>query len=173
MSIAKSEFAVSELAHLDAVAPEASVVLSFEEGQSIRIASWAVARFGSDVLLQRVIGQYNKAPHLVDGKPVSIFDSGLPKWQYAMDDAEAIGIDVSKDLIGAARRLDRGYPLGSFTVRGVVDTAAVIGSLERAVEINTENLSSDEQYKQAAARYMLDHMQVTDSKIDQSVSYLI
>lgn len=173
MSVAKSEFAISELAHLDAVAAKSDVVMSFEEAQSVRVASWAVTKFGADVLVQRVVEHYNQAPAEQDGETVNIFESGSQQWQQRLDEASDVGGEVAKDLESAVKRLGRGYPLGSFSVRGAMDTTAVIGSLERAVEVNPENLAEGEQYMQAAARYMLDHMQVTDSKPDQSISYIL
>jgi hypothetical protein len=173
MSITKSEFAVSELAHLDAVAPDAAVVLSFEEAQGVRIAAWAAGKFGGQVLVGRVIDQYNQNPQRQDGQPVSIYDTGSQQWSFALEAADEVAADVARDLTGAVKRIERGYPLDSFSVRGVEDTAVVIGSLEKAVEMNPENLSEGERYMQAAAHYMLDHMQVLDSKPDQSVSYLV
>lgn len=174
MSIAKSEFAVSELAHLEAVPAAASVIMSFEESQGVRVAAWATKKFGGAVLVSRVLDQYNQNPQRqADGQVVNIYDTGSQHWSFALEEADQAAMDVASDLTGAVKRLERGYPLESFSIRGVTDTTTVIGSLEKAVELNAENLSEGEQYMQAAARYMLDHMQVTDSQIDQSVSYLV
>jgi len=174
MSITKSEFAITELAHLETASSQAQVTLSFEETQGVRVAAWAAAKFGAEVLVDRTVNRYNRDPvRTKDGNPVHIADVGMQKWQYELEEAAMVGQEVAADLASAVKRLERGYPLDSFSVRGVADTTAVIGSLERAVEAHPDNLGDGEHYMQAAARYMLDHMQATDSQSDKSIAYLI
>jgi hypothetical protein len=174
MSITKSELAITQLAHLDAVPKQARVVLSFEETQGVRVAAWATAKFGASVLLERVVDRYNQHPKTDEhGRPVNIYDTGDQTHRYQLEEAEDIGTDVAEDLSRAMKRLERGYPLRSVTVHGAEDAAAVIGSLERAVEVHPDNLNDSEHYMQAAAGYMLEHMQVMDSRPDKSISYLI
>ncbi|MGH7241221.1 MAG: hypothetical protein ACREGB_02930, partial [Candidatus Saccharimonadales bacterium] len=72
---------------------------------------------------------------------------------------------------GALKRISRGYHLDTATVHGLNDTYVVIGSLEKALEVDTEKLDSGEHHFQAAASYMLEHMQ--EEQADDSVEYLL
>jgi hypothetical protein len=84
-----------------------------------------------------------------------------------------LGQEIAADLYSGLNRIQRGYPVQTITVRGVTDAAAVLGSLERAVEAAPDSLSESEEHFQAAASYMLDHMQVFNAHDNDTVSYLL
>ena len=174
MSHSHSEVALQELKHLQAPGV-ANAALSFVEVASIQTAAWAVAKFGGQVLIDKVRGEYAANPAVTaDGEAISLDDlSGTDgqKLQFAQEEAEETAADVKNDLQGALKRIGRGYHLDTATVHGLNDTYVVIGSLERALEANPENLHSGEHHLQAAAGYMLEHMQ--EEQEDSSVEYLL
>lgn len=176
MNHPRSETAVQVLKELD-VQSETDVNLSFSEKASLITAEWATRKFGAQLMVNKVLDEYNQAPQLDSaGRPIPPEDLGHTSGEQLSFKQEIFlgsAMDVADDLRGAYRRVDRGYSLGQVSVHGVFDTAVIISSLEKAVEINPDNLYDGEQHHQAAARYILDHMQTVDADIGNSRSYLL
>lgn len=173
----QSNFALAELKHLDLVSAQTKVIMSFEERQSVHAAAWAVQKFGGQVLVDRVARDYHEQPERdTKGQPIALSelsDSRGVKLKYQLEEAEMLGQEIAADLQSGFNRIQRGYPVQTITVRGATDAAAVLGSLERAVEVDPANLSASDQYHQAVAGYMLDHMQVFNAHDNDTVSYLL
>lgn len=162
----KSEKAVAQLARLKVDTAPAGVSLGFKEDSSLHTAKWAVRKFGEQVLAQQVIDAYDKDPliHKITGEKVYFEDLGGTIGQsleFAQMNAQLTAREVGDDLEGAIKRRARGYSLGSFAVSGPTETAAIIGSMEMAVEVHPENLAGPDQYMRANAEYVLAHMNVS------------
>lgn len=162
MPHARSEVAAEQLSRLSGTQVPAEVSLSFGEDSSLLTAWWAVKEFGPQALTHLAHDQ-----HRAEGEQSG--DLGTRQQELLV-----VAGEVAADLASARKRRARGYNLASFAVQGVIDTAAVIGSLEKAVEIHPDNLSGPaDEYRQASARYILDHMQVVDSDDGRSVEFML
>ncbi|HWT55672.1 MAG TPA: hypothetical protein VN031_01420 [Candidatus Microsaccharimonas sp.] len=174
MSHPHSEIALQELKHLQAPGI-ANAALSFVEIASIQTAAWAVAKFGGQVLVDKVRGEYAQNPDVTaDGEVIDLSELSGQRGLgliYAQEEGAEVAHEVASDLRGALNRISRGYHLDTATVQGLDDTYVVIGSLEKALEANPEKLTSGEHHFQAAAGYMLEHMQ--EEQEDDSVEYLL
>jgi hypothetical protein len=158
----RSQPAVEALQDLQSPAIH-DAVLSFAEAGNIRTAAWAVKEFGGQLLVDGVMKDYYGNPARNQaGKPIEPEELGGDlgrELRYVQEHAEQTAGEIAKDLDGGVLRIQkRGYPLETVTVRGLTDTSAVIGSLERAVEVDPGNLDEAGQHFHAAAQYMLDHM---------------
>ena len=147
-------------------------VLSFAEATSIRTAAWAVHKFAGALLIDRVRHEYYANPMRDEsGNAIPIErlqgDEG-DDMEGAQLDGAHLADEITADLKSGLNRINRGYPLETVTVRGVQDTSTIIASLERAVEVNPENLDNSDQYFQAAAQYMLEHMVSQDDGTQQT-----
>jgi hypothetical protein len=170
-----SVVATQELTRLAHMPDKQAVALTFSEISSLFTAKWAVSRFASQVLIDRVVTSYKENPARdAAGQPIDAYelaDKPGEALRYRQEEARQIGAEVTADLQGAIKRISRGYSLESFVVRGQDDTAAVIGSLERAVAVNPENLEANELHHQAAARHILENMRVMTADIGNAIDY--
>jgi hypothetical protein len=170
----QSQPAIEALQHLESPAIK-TAVLSFAESSSVRTSAWAVRNFGARLLIDRVREDYRQEPlRDFDDKPIP-FDDLLGASAFDAEtkllNAKALAQDVESDLTSGWQRIKRGYPLETVTVRGTDDAAVVIGSLERAIEVDPDNLTPADQHFQAEARYILDHMIAQTD--DSTESYLL
>ena len=176
MTVLESPTALEALDTLNTTPPK-DVVLSFTEQGGLMTARWAVNRFGSQLLIDKAMDEFSQNSWPVDenGKKVDVdylSDHERTAIMSVQEIAEETGQDIKKDLDSAIKRVGRGYRLGDVAFRGAYDATAIIGSLAKAVEVNPENLNSNEVHHQEAARFMLDHLQVR-SDDENSQSYLI
>jgi hypothetical protein len=167
-----SDLAIQTLEQLQAQ-PEKDIVLSFSEQANLRTAEWAVDKFGHILLGDDIKQQYSQIPEQDEDGPLPLEQSTSISWKYGLEEAEATAQDIAADLESSWRRLGRGYSLGHVAVHGSQDAKVIIGSLERAIETNPENLTEAEQHFQAMAALMLDNMQIIDAEIGNSTSYLL
>lgn len=169
-----SQLAIEQLNLLRTV-DGTSVALSFTEKQNLATSRWAVSRFGGQVLIDRVVDEYKQNPdHDRAGHKIDLQELGGRRGVKLRDSQEAAGQvarQVAADLDGSWRKVQRGYDLADTTVRGTEDAFVIIGSLEKAIEVNSENLADNELYWQKASQYILEHMSVYDEP--GSVSYLL
>jgi hypothetical protein len=170
----QSQPAIEALQHLESPAIK-TAMLSFVESSSIRTSAWAVRTFGARLLVDKVQQDYKQDPlRDFDDKPVPFDDlvgAAAFDAETRLLNAQALAEEVESDLTSGWQRIKRGYPLETITVRGTDDAAVIIGSLERAVEVNPENLAPADQHFQAEARYILDHMIAQTD--DSTESYLL
>jgi hypothetical protein len=178
MPRAQSALAIQTLESL-ASRPDQAVTLSFSDEVGLRTAEWATGLFAGQLLIDRVRSEYNRNPELdkESGEPIPLDDLSGHRGADLMDaqaDAQEIGHEVNQDLKMAVKRVKRrGYDLGQVSVHGTVDTTVIVGSLERAIEVDPDNLDESGQYFQASAQYMLEHMQVIRPDIGDATSYIL
>ena len=153
-----------------------NAVLSFAETGNIRTAAWAVKTFGGQILVDKVMKHYYSNPRRNEAgeaiEPEELGGEPARELIFAQEHAEQTAGEIARDLDGGLLRIQkRGYPLETVTVRGLEDTTVVLGSLERAVEVDPENLDPSGQHFRAAAEYMLNHM--VSQTDDNAEAYLI